>query len=198
MNSEDNVAIKEVMERWLKKDVDIVVGICKEKKPDVHDVLKYYEESIGMQTIQLCCCRLIPYFQAANGAGAQHGDPVAVILQYRGLAFQIGGDKSLDQHVTVTSILKQFNPKLVGYSTGIGSSNVWEISQFNQAVPGAETIDMPTQARRLVNLMQTHSEVDIKKDWKLVNIFIGANDMCAYCTTNGTVSFMTSFFPPRS
>lgn len=142
--------------------------------------------------------RLIPYFQAANGAGAQHGDPVAVILQYRGLAFQIGGDKSLDQHVTVTSILKQFNPKLVGYSTGIGSSNVWEISQFNQAVPGAETIDMPTQARRLVNLMQTHSEVDIKKDWKLVNIFIGANDMCAYCTTNGTVSFMTSFFPPRS
>ncbi|KAF1753547.1 hypothetical protein GCK72_020104 [Caenorhabditis remanei] len=67
MNSEDNVAIKEVMERWLKKDVDIVVGICKEKKPDVHDVLKYYEESIGMQTIQLCAQTVNKMMQGQGG-----------------------------------------------------------------------------------------------------------------------------------
>ncbi|EGT54330.1 hypothetical protein CAEBREN_25499 [Caenorhabditis brenneri] len=54
MNSGDCVAIKEVMEGWMKKGVDILVGVAREKKPDVHDVLKYYEESVGMQTIQLC------------------------------------------------------------------------------------------------------------------------------------------------
>ncbi|KAF1755577.1 hypothetical protein GCK72_012027 [Caenorhabditis remanei] len=54
MNSGDNVAIKEAMEDWMKKGVSIFVGIARDKKPDVHDVLKYYEESVGMQTIQLC------------------------------------------------------------------------------------------------------------------------------------------------
>ena len=29
--------------------------------------------------------------------------------------------------------------------------------------------------------MQSHSEIDINNDWKLVNIFIGGNDICAYC-----------------
>uniref|UniRef100_A0A1I7T9X7 ArgoN domain-containing protein n=1 Tax=Caenorhabditis tropicalis TaxID=1561998 RepID=A0A1I7T9X7_9PELO len=52
--SADNAAIKEEMERWMRKDVDILVGIHRDKKPDVHDVLKFYEESVGMQTIQLC------------------------------------------------------------------------------------------------------------------------------------------------
>jgi hypothetical protein len=40
-------------------------------------------------------------FQAANGAAAE--DPAAIILQYRGLAFQIGGDKNLSTHVTIPS-----------------------------------------------------------------------------------------------
>ncbi|UMM10376.1 hypothetical protein L5515_000177 [Caenorhabditis briggsae] len=118
---------------------------------------------------------------AANGAGAPKGDPLAVILQYRGLAFQCGGDSSLDEHVTVANVLKKFSPNLMGYSTGIGSANVWEVSKLNQAVPGAEAVDTITQARALVQIIQSHKEIDYKNDWKLVNIFIGANDMCAYC-----------------
>ncbi|EFP11949.1 hypothetical protein CRE_31329 [Caenorhabditis remanei] len=54
MNSGDHVAIKEAMEDWMKKGVSIFVGIAGDKKPDVHDVLKYYEKSVGMQTIHLC------------------------------------------------------------------------------------------------------------------------------------------------
>ncbi|EGT48023.1 hypothetical protein CAEBREN_32628 [Caenorhabditis brenneri] len=118
---------------------------------------------------------------AANGAGAPKGDPLAVILQYRGLAFQCGGDSTLDEHVTVANVLKKFSPNLMGYSTGIGSSNVWEISKLNQAVPGAQAADIVTQARALVHVMHSHSEIDIKNDWKLINVFIGANDMCRYC-----------------
>ncbi|KAF1769548.1 hypothetical protein GCK72_001365 [Caenorhabditis remanei] len=118
---------------------------------------------------------------AANGAGAPKGDPLAVILQYRGLAFQCGGDNTLDEHVTVANVLKKFSPNLMGYSTGIGSANVWEVSKLNQAVPGAEASDIITQARALVQIIQSHKEIDYKNDWKLVNVFIGANDMCAYC-----------------
>ncbi|VDL72511.1 unnamed protein product [Nippostrongylus brasiliensis] len=118
--------------------------------------------------------------KAANGAGAE--DPLAVTLQYRGLAFQAGGDKSLDEHATIPNILKKYNPKLFGYSVGIGSPNVWEISYLNVAMPGAIAADLPGQARQLVGLLQEHKEsVDMKKDWKLLNIFIGGNDMCGYC-----------------
>lgn len=54
INSEDSVAIKNAMEKWFSKGVNILVAIAKEKKPDVHDVLKYYEASVGLQTIQVC------------------------------------------------------------------------------------------------------------------------------------------------
>uniref|UniRef100_A0A914YY47 Uncharacterized protein n=1 Tax=Panagrolaimus superbus TaxID=310955 RepID=A0A914YY47_9BILA len=38
---------------------------------------------------------------AANGAGAPKEDAVAILLQYRGLAFQGGGDKGINEHVTI-------------------------------------------------------------------------------------------------
>ncbi|EYC01304.1 hypothetical protein Y032_0108g3 [Ancylostoma ceylanicum] len=117
---------------------------------------------------------------AANGAGAE--DAVAVFLQYRGLAFQAGGDGTLDNHITIPNILKKYNPKLFGYSVGIGSPNVWEISYLNVAVPGAIAADLPGQARTLVSLLHNHPEaVNYNEDWKLLNIFIGGNDMCSFC-----------------
>ncbi|CAI5455120.1 unnamed protein product [Caenorhabditis angaria] len=118
---------------------------------------------------------------AANGAGAE--DPLAVVLQYRGLAFQAGGDKSLEEHVTIPNILKKYNSDLFGYSTGIGSPNVWEIAKLNVAMPGAHADDMPGQARQLVSLLHQHNTVvDMNNDWKLLNIFIGGNDLCRYCS----------------
>jgi hypothetical protein len=56
-------------------------------------------------------CKL-PYLQAGNGAGAN--GPFEVLLQYRGLAFQAGGDKDLEQHVTIPSEFA-FNRLGVGY-----------------------------------------------------------------------------------
>ncbi|PAV75610.1 hypothetical protein WR25_12603 isoform H [Diploscapter pachys] len=120
---------------------------------------------------------------AGNGAGAPQGDPLAVILQYRGLACWGGGEKTLEQHVTIPNILKKYNPNLFGYAVGIGSPNVWEIAQLNVAMPGAKADDLPRQARQLVALLQQHTEkVNMNDDWKLLNIFIGGNDMCGYCS----------------
>uniref|UniRef100_A0AC34Q984 Lipase_GDSL domain-containing protein n=1 Tax=Panagrolaimus sp. JU765 TaxID=591449 RepID=A0AC34Q984_9BILA len=123
---------------------------------------------------------------AANGAGAPKGDAVAVLLQYRGLAFQGGGDKTLDEHVTVPNVLRKFNPNIFGYANGICSSDVWRQARLNLGYPGAESGDLIGQAHQLVQLMQTHSEIDIQNDWKLINIFIGGNDICAYCHDKNT------------
>uniref|UniRef100_A0AC34FDJ5 Lipase_GDSL domain-containing protein n=1 Tax=Panagrolaimus sp. ES5 TaxID=591445 RepID=A0AC34FDJ5_9BILA len=116
---------------------------------------------------------------AANGAGAE--DPLEIILQYRGLAFLAGGDKALEQHITIPNILRKFNPNLFGQSKGIGASDVWNVAYLNSAVPGAKADDLPGQALDLVQKLQTHSEIDINNDWKLLNIFIGGNDVCGYC-----------------
>jgi len=120
---------------------------------------------------------------AANGAGATNA--LQVLLQYRGLTFALGGDKDLDSHITVANVLKKYNPALFGMSHGIGAVNVWNVAQLNAGVPGAESSDLVGQARDLVHKMQIHSEVNIQQDWKLINIFIGGNDICAYCHDNG-------------
>jgi len=116
---------------------------------------------------------------AANGAGAL--DPVAILLQYRGLAFLAGGDRTLEEHITIPNIIKKYNARVFGESHGIGAADVWEVSQLNIGQPGAKATDMPRQARELVHRLQTHPEVDFANDWKLVNMFIGGNDMCGYC-----------------
>ncbi|TMS36592.1 hypothetical protein L596_003723 [Steinernema carpocapsae] len=117
---------------------------------------------------------------AGNGAGAE--DPLMIILQYRGLSFQSGGDKGLEKHVTIPNILKKFNSNLFGQSEGIGSVNVWEVTHLNAAVPGARAPHLPSQAHDLISKLKSHPEViDYENDWKLLNIFIGGNDVCGYC-----------------
>jgi phospholipase B1 len=118
---------------------------------------------------------------AANGAGAPKEDAVAILLQYRGLAFQGGGDKGLDGHITLPNILRKYNPSIFGYANGVSASDVWEKAHLNLGFPGAESGDLIGQARQLVQLMQTHSEINLQNDWKLINIFIGGNDVCAEC-----------------
>ncbi|MBZ3879106.1 Phospholipase B1, membrane-associated [Sciurus carolinensis] len=74
-------------------------------------------------------------------------------------------------------ILRKFNPSVFGFSTG-----TWEeTAGLNVAVEGARARDMPAQARDLVERMKTSPEINLKKDWKLITLFIGGNDLCHYC-----------------
>ena len=70
---------------------------------------------------------------------------------------------------------------MFGQSIGIGAADVWQVAYLNSGVPGAKAVDLPGQALDLVQKLQSHSEVDIQNDWKLLNIFIGGNDVCGYC-----------------
>ncbi|PIO66436.1 hypothetical protein TELCIR_11848 [Teladorsagia circumcincta] len=115
---------------------------------------------------------------AGNGANAR--GPLGLLKEFRGVSF-VGGDMTLEEHITIPNVLRKFNPNLFGYSTGTGKWNSWKVSKLNMAIPGSEAKDMPVQAQRLVDVMRQRNEINITNDWKLVNIFVGGNDVCRHC-----------------
>ncbi|XP_075125593.1 phospholipase B1, membrane-associated [Leptodactylus fuscus] len=124
---------------------------------------------------------------AGNGIGSNPNDVLDVIKQYRGLSWSVGGDSTLDQVTTLPNILRQFNPFVAGFSLEDGNSNSHN-SFLNKAVPGAKAIDMPTQARALVDHMKQDKRINFNNDWKVITVFIGANDLCASCTDSNVFS----------
>eukprot|EP00002_Diphylleia_rotans_P024876 TRINITY_DN490_c0_g2_i18.p1 TRINITY_DN490_c0_g2~~TRINITY_DN490_c0_g2_i18.p1 ORF type:complete len:423 (-),score=76.78 TRINITY_DN490_c0_g2_i18:82-1350(-) len=112
---------------------------------------------------------------AAFGAAAS---TIADVREFRGVSWSIGGDGSLPSSVTLPNVLRKYNPNIVGFSLGIGSSQ----THLNVAVTGAVVQDTPTQATNLVNKMRDSREgVDFNNDWKVITYFIGANNLCRYC-----------------
>ncbi|KAJ0061016.1 hypothetical protein NL108_004729, partial [Boleophthalmus pectinirostris] len=97
--------------------------------------------------------------------------------QYRGVAWSIGGDASLETVTTLPNILRKFNPNLLGFSVGQLALK----KGFNMAQPGAKSLDIPTQAEALVKALKNNKEVNFEQDWKLVTIFVGDMDLCNYC-----------------
>jgi len=108
---------------------------------------------------------------------------LTVFRESVGTSWSIGGDYSTDQLITIPNILKHYNPNLKGYSTG------WRIysfssagSRLNAAISGARSVNLLEQAKWLVEqLNDKKSGVDVQKDWKMLTIFIGGNDLCAFC-----------------
>ncbi|CAF0965028.1 unnamed protein product [Adineta steineri] len=126
---------------------------------------------------------------AANGAKAN--SIVAVIVEYRGVSWCIGGDDDLRKVVTLPNILRQINSQLTGYSQGTGDRNSSKAG-FNVAKAGAISSDMPTQAHLLVDRMtKALGAGKFAADWKLVTFFIGGNDLCGYCKDTNRFSTAT-------
>ncbi|XP_072030674.1 phospholipase B1, membrane-associated-like [Amphiura filiformis] len=115
---------------------------------------------------------------AGFGAKAEYLPGVAT--QYRGLAASIGGDENLDTVTTLPNILRKYNSKLYGYSTGTGGVDEPN-SKFNVAIGGAKAPNMESQAEELVYRISNDQAVDYENDWKFVTIFIGGNDLCQWC-----------------
>ena len=70
------------------------------------------------------------------GTGAFASDSAEFALEGRGVAFPIGGQKTWRQFLTIPNIIKEFNPKIYGFSlTGNGGS-IEKISKFNVAENG--------------------------------------------------------------
>ncbi|XP_038074942.1 phospholipase B1, membrane-associated-like [Patiria miniata] len=115
---------------------------------------------------------------AANGGGAC--SVPQVLFEYRGKSFSHGGDENYETVPTLANILRKYNPSLKGYGVGRGT---WPTDNagMNVAEPGAKAYEIEEQAERLVQKMKDDATIDYEKDWKLVTIFIGGNDLCKVC-----------------
>ncbi|XP_044233265.1 phospholipase B1, membrane-associated-like [Thunnus albacares] len=118
------------------------------------------------------------------GTGAKAKDLFELKREYKGVSWSIGGDKTLEAVTTLPNILKKFNPSLKGFSKGLGSIQ----KGFNMAVSGAKTSEIPAQVQNLIKAMRENKGMNFEKDWKLVTIFIGANDLCYYCLDQNNLS----------
>lgn len=113
--------------------------------------------------------------------------------QYRGVSFAVGSAETWRTVTTIPNFLRVFNPKLVGGSINVGGE-FDKGSNLNLASPGATSVSLIEQAKRLVKLLS--NPYDMKK-WKLVTILIGHNDVCTHpCNTTYT-AFDASPVPYR-
>ncbi|KAL8576168.1 hypothetical protein ACOMHN_027823 [Nucella lapillus] len=102
------------------------------------------------------------------------------LIQYRGLTWSGGGQSNYEDQITIPNILKKYNPEVYGFATGNGDEDS-KHSFFNVAVSGSESDDLPAQARKLIDRMKADPNVDVAKDWKVVTVLSGNNDLCDYC-----------------
>uniref|UniRef100_A0A182XC46 SGNH hydrolase-type esterase domain-containing protein n=1 Tax=Anopheles quadriannulatus TaxID=34691 RepID=A0A182XC46_ANOQN len=113
-----------------------------------------------------------------SATGANSRQFWELLIDNRGLSWCIGGQGTWRTHLTLPNILKEFNPRLFGYSFA-DSYNVHLPSQFNVAEIIATTSDMPYNAASLVERMKADPRVNWHKHWKLLTLMIGGNDFCS-------------------
>lgn len=53
--------------------------------------------------------------------------------------------------------------------------------QLDNAVSGSKTQELDDQISRLVHLLKAEKYKDIRDEWKLITLFIGANNVCVLC-----------------
>nr|CAD2190054.1 unnamed protein product [Meloidogyne enterolobii] len=105
-------------------------------------------------------------------------------IEFRGAAFPIGGDATIDGLVTVPNILREFVPSnhLLGVSHGMGLRDQLPENQLNVAMAEAGSKFMPSQATELVRRIKQLKDVDTRNTWTLVIITIGTEEICNNCT----------------
>ncbi|GMR37601.1 hypothetical protein PMAYCL1PPCAC_07796, partial [Pristionchus mayeri] len=101
-------------------------------------------------------------------------------VDFRGAAFPIGGDANIDGLVTIPNLLLEFNEDLEGVSHGMGSRDRLPDHQFNVAISGARTKDMPEQADELVRRVKLHAH-ELQDKWLMATMAIGSEEMCDTC-----------------
>jgi phospholipase B1 len=112
--------------------------------------------------------------------------------EFRGLSWDIGGDSNA---TTLANFLRYYNPSIQGFSLG---SHIVELCygplcppfQYHPALDvldaaqsGAMVADLVShELDYLIKQVKANPMINLKEDWKLLTILIGANDLCASCT----------------
>ncbi|KAI9469783.1 MAG: hypothetical protein EXX96DRAFT_587438 [Benjaminiella poitrasii] len=114
------------------------------------------------------------------GFGMISGRPPfsSTILEYRGKAFSVGGDKG---EYTIPNFLSKYGEDIIGPPTGY-TLPLSRGKKLNNAISGAKSQELNQEVSRLVRLLNTHPEYKaVRDEWKLITVFIGANNVCVLC-----------------
>jgi len=108
-------------------------------------------------------------------------------LEYRGLVYSIGGDEYVSdwgdtKALTIPNFLKYYSPSLAGQAYG-ETIPLTKGAYLDAGVSMAKVEDVPAQIQYLVNTINTQYAgiIDMNNDWKLLTLFIGANNLCICC-----------------
>lgn len=113
---------------------------------------------------------------AANGGYSNN--ILHILNENRAISFSGGGKGTWREYLTLPNILKEFNPNLYGYAVNDVLA-LEKQSRLNVAEPMIMSRDMTYQARALIKRMKADKRVNMEKDWKLLTIFVGNNDVCS-------------------
>jgi len=123
------------------------------------------------------------------------------LLEVRGHSYAIGGDTNA---VTLANFLKFYSPDIQGASLGnhlleyCGGNNCSALFPYepksdvlNAAVSGAEVDTLYShELDYLLEQLHKNSKINMTSDWKLLTIWIGANDLCGSCGNTSTFDYM--------
>ena len=114
--------------------------------------------------------------------------------EYRGASWSIGGDPG---ELTVPNLLSAVAPPsegpVVGASVGVHLPEICVGTDYcppgqrraddrlNAAQSGATAANMLKQAEYIVDAVPEVPGLDLREDWKLATLLIGANDLCDVC-----------------
>ncbi|XP_029453570.1 phospholipase B1, membrane-associated-like [Rhinatrema bivittatum] len=118
------------------------------------------------------------------GTGINATSNEEIFIEYRHLSWSIGGFGNFSDMITLPNIFKLFNPDIIGFSKDLTQKNkptTVNITGFNFGASNTHSHDLPDQTRHLISTMKAYPDISFDNDWKLVTIFIGANDLCNYC-----------------
>ncbi|KAJ3199473.1 hypothetical protein HDU83_003229 [Entophlyctis luteolus] len=106
--------------------------------------------------------------------------PFGTLAEYRGLVFDIGGDSGA---ITVPNFLKVYNAQVAGAATGTTALKA-SIDVLDAAVSGAEASGLTGQIATLTSAFDSAGYS--QTGWKMINVLIGANDICNSCSSAST------------
>ncbi|CAF3909934.1 unnamed protein product [Rotaria sp. Silwood1] len=119
------------------------------------------------------------------GLGAKAKTPIGLVTEYRGVAWSVGGDDTFEKTVTLPNILRLYNPQLKGFSTktsiAVLNGQNAKNNRLNIGKTGSDSYNMDEQADILLYRIKNEGLCDWSNDWKLITVFIGANDLCDFC-----------------
>ena len=119
--------------------------------------------------------------------GARAKTITAMTQEDRDISFTSGTSDDWEGQTSLANMITQYNPNLVGGSTGTNDllvSEDYQASQgLNYAVSGAWANTAPDQADELVAAIK--QKADWESKWKLITVQFGGNDICVVsCETN--------------